>query len=570
MRNLLAMSARRLPSSDEWQLGPEPQEKTESERLIDRGPKAGLSVTRLTRPVQVVTVEHLAWSGLAIWAVVTRFLAVGAAPLTPNEARHALFEYDLVNRTDWASAAGYHPALAGWLHLIEAGLFAAGGSSDFAARLIFVLAGLVIIGVAFRMRPYLGRAGALAAAGLIAISPTFTYFSRASAIATAAAAIAMVVIEGFMALTRRPSFRRAIGLGCAGGLLCAADAAGLAAGGILLGALALLGVYQLIVSDRAYLNVRIWMERRASALVAAIVAGGLCWLGSEVSLFRLADVAKATAGVWNGFSIRDYIAGLQYYAPGVVLYEFLITLTAVTGLVTIVFMRGWSRLALFSLLWLAISFAYFLGSRERDSERLVLILLPLVIVGAIGIDRLHQTKAWPFPKVVLLALGAATVYLQVEANFIYAAPDANEPFWTRHANLYWREGATPTQARAYLSEIRQRFPKEGGTVFNFGLWRPSLRWYLRDFRPTSSPKVADVVINRNPPAIAVQDSDLETASGFDLEESWEPTLTTLTAARAVYFLFTARAWGPLHGDTIAIMVRPSLDLAPTLIIPPSP
>jgi uncharacterized protein (TIGR03663 family) len=565
MRELLTMPVRRLPTSDEWQLGPEPQEDRGLTLLIDTEPKTDLSAARLTRPIQVVTVEHLAWIGLAIWAVITRFLELSMSPLAPDEARHALFEYDLVNTTDWASAAGYHPASAGWVHLAAAGLFAAGGASDFAARLIFALAGLVIIVSAFLMRPYLGRAGAITAAGLITISPTFTYFSRASAIAIVAAAVAMVIIGAFMALTRRPSLLGAIGLGCASGLLCAAGAAGLAAGVIFLAALALLGIYQLIITDRAYLNMRIWLERYASALIAAIIAAGLSWFASEMSLFRLTDVAKNMEKVWNGFSAHDYLAGLQYYVPGMVLYDFFITLTAITGLIAIVSLRAWSRLALFSLLWLVISFGYFLGSGERHSERLVLMLLPLVIVDALGIDYFHHTKAWPYMRVALVVLSAATVYVQVEANFIYAASDANETPWARHANLYWREGATTTQARAHLDEIRRRFPAEGGTVFNSGVWQPSLRWYLRDFRPTSSAKLADLVINPNPPLIEVQESELD---GVDLEESWEPALSMLTPLRAIRFVFTAIAWAPLRGSTIAIAVRPRLDLAPTLIIPP--
>src|SRR5713101_7773073 len=181
MRDLLNMPARRVPASDEWQLGPEPRADQEFEQPIDREPKADLSAERLARHVQVVTVEHLAWTGLAIWAVTTRFLELSTAPLAPTEARHALFEYDLVNGTDWAAATGYHPAWAGWVRLLEAGLFAAGGASDFAARLIFVLAGLLMIATAFLMRPYIGRAGAIAVAGLITTSPTFTFFSRANA-----------------------------------------------------------------------------------------------------------------------------------------------------------------------------------------------------------------------------------------------------------------------------------------------------------------------------------------------------------------------------------------------------
>jgi predicted membrane-bound mannosyltransferase len=568
MRESSTMSVPRIFASDEWQLGPEPEAGQESERPTNAQPPADLSAARLGRPVKVVTVEHLAWGALAIWAVITRFLEVSVAPLAPAEARHALFEYDLVNRTDWASASGYHPAGAGWIHLLEAGLFAAGGVSDFVTRLMFVLAGLLIIFAAFLMRPYLGRAGAIAVAGLIATSPTFTFFSRTSATPIVAAALAMVVIDALMAVTQRPSLLGAAGLGCASGLLCAVDAGGLALGGILLVAFALLGVYQLIVSDRVYLNVRIWLERYASLVAAAILAAAVFWFASEMSLFRLADVAKNVATVWTGMSVQNYLPGLLYYAPGIMLYEFLIILAGITGLIVIISLRAWSRLALFCLLWLVLTWGYFLGSHQRDSERLVLILLPLVIVGALGIDYFHHTSTWPYARAVLVTLGAATVYVQVAVNFIHAAPEANEAPWARPANLYWREGATTIEARARLSEIRRGFPEAGGSVFNAGIWQPSLRWYLRDFRPTNSAKLADLVINRDLRSAAGHNSGLESLSRIDLEESWEPTLATLTPAYAIRFVFTATAWAPLQHSTIAITVRPPSDVAPTLVIPP--
>ena len=284
----------------------------------------------------------------------------------------------------------------------------------------------------------------------------------------------------------------------------------------------------------------------------------------------LAEIAKSTVKVWHGFGGPEYLASLQYYAPGVLLYEFLITLTAIAGLIAILSLRAWSRLALFSLVWLIIAFAYFLGNQQIESERLVVMLLPLVIVGSLGIDYLHHTNAWPYARAVLIALGAVTVCVQVETNFIYAAPTANETPWARHANLYWRDGATTIEARGQLSKIRRRFPEEGGTVFNHGTWQPSLRWYLRYFRPTSSAKMADLVINPNPPASADQDSNLESPLTIDFEESWVPALSTLSLAHAIRFVLAAAPWAPLRNNTIVILVRPPSDLAPTLIVPPPP
>jgi uncharacterized protein (TIGR03663 family) len=561
------MSRARLPDSDEWRLGPPPQEDHELVPLVEPERKTNLSTARLTRPVHVVTVENLAWGGMAIWAIVTRFIELGMVPLAPHEARHALFEYDLVNGTNWAAAAGYHPASAGWIHLVEAGLFAVAGATDSVARLIFVAAGLSIMPIAYLMRPYVGRAGAIALASLITVSPTFTYFSRTSTLEIATAALAMAVVAAFMAFSQGPTLLKAIGFGCGSGLLCA-SMGGLVVGGIFLVVLTLLGVYQLIFTKRAFLNARIWLKRYASSLIVAIVAAALLWCASEASLFKAVDIARNIKKLWLDFMVGNYLAGLKYYAPEVLLYDFLILLAAIFGLIVIVFLRQWSGFAAFCLFWTLVSCAYFLGAHQRESQRLVLMLLPLTFVGALGIDYLHQTDAWPYARIALIALGAVAAYVQVLSSFKYAAPAANETPWERHANLYWREGATPAEARADLNEIRQRFPGEGGTVFSRETWQPSLRWYLRDFRPSDSAKTADLVINPNPPAVRVQHSDVDKLIGIEIQESWNPRLDGLTLTRAIHFVFTADAWSPLQTDAIAIMVRPRLDLAPTLIVPP--
>jgi hypothetical protein len=557
-----------LPSGTEWKLGPELQEDHALVVLTEPAAKLDLSTARLTRAIQVLTVEHLAWAGLVIYAVLSRLLELGMAPLASYEARHALFEYDLVNGTNWASEAGYHPVGTGWVHLLEAGLFAGIGANDVTARLIFVLAGLSMIAILVLMRTQLGRAGTIAAASLITISPTFTYFSRTSAIASVAAALAMVTIQLFLLFMPRPSWMSALGLGCFSGLLCTAGPTGLATCGTLLAALALLGLYQLIVTDRAYLNLRIWLERYAAALVVVIVTAGLFWLGSQIGLSRVWEIASSSKKVWKDFGPREYFAGLEYYFPELVLYEFLISLTAITGLIAIVSLRVWSRLALFSLLWLVISSGYFLASQQRESERLVVMLLPLVFLGALGTDYLHHTASWPYARLILLALGTVTVYVQLEANFIYPAPAATEAPWARHANLYWRDSATAIEARTELGKIRKRFPEAGGTVFNWDKWQPSLRWYLRDFRQTNLAKDADLVINPGPSASASLDSDLESVAIVEIAESWDPTLSTITPWQAIRFVFTATPWKSLRNETVTILVRPPTDLAPTLIIPP--
>ncbi len=52
------------------------------------------------------------------------------------------------------------------------------GDSDFTARLTYVIFGVALVGLPYFLRDYLGRAGALLAAVMLAFSPTLLYFSR--------------------------------------------------------------------------------------------------------------------------------------------------------------------------------------------------------------------------------------------------------------------------------------------------------------------------------------------------------------------------------------------------------
>lgn len=553
-------------SGEEWRLGVEPAHEPRP-APPESVSHQNLSYQRLTRPVHVLTIEHLGWLLVAAWALLTRFLMLGARPLAGGEAAHALFEYDLANRTGEAAAAGYHPAWSGWIHLLQAGIFAAGGANDYGARILFALGGLLMVAMAFEMRHYIGRAGAISLGLMLAISPTVSYFSRASSPLALSCACALVAIAIFMALVNEPTVGRAAGLGVAAGTMAAAHPTGLVTAAIFVVALAILGLWQCFVLDHVYLRTRVWLDRYAGLAAIAILTAAIAWTISELALFEgfpLIGIRDSVVPLWSAAPASSYAHGLNFYAPGIALYEFMIMLAGLAGVIVLVGLRVRSRFAAFCLLWTLMSFGYYLWTPARSMDRLLWMVVPAAFLGAIAIDFIHHTHSWPAGRIVLVLLAAITIYVQVLSLFIHYGPDSSEPLWAHSANLYWGDGTT-IQAAKRLNNIRMRTSPADNSAYLTGKWPPALRWYLRTLRPAIMPGAAAVYVNLTPPPIPL---DLPHTYQFDFEQSWRPRISQAGFGDAIRFVFTGRVWGPVESRAASVTVRPPSGSGPTIILPP--
>ena len=104
-----------------------------------------------------------------------------------DEAIHVHYAWKLVNSPGvvggWPWIFGSDFIHSAWMHgpfQIEftALIFRVFGDSDFTARLGYVLFGAALVGLPYFLRDYLGRAGALLAGAMLALSPAMHYFSR--------------------------------------------------------------------------------------------------------------------------------------------------------------------------------------------------------------------------------------------------------------------------------------------------------------------------------------------------------------------------------------------------------
>ena len=511
-----------------------------------------LSAERLARAVYVVTVEHLAWYVVAGYAIVTRIVALGARPLDPAPARDALAAFYIAAH----GRAAFALADASWVTILEGWIFAAAGATDANARIVVTLCGLILVAVAFVMRPVLGRAGALAFGTIVAISPSLTYLSRGGSTVIASVTFMIVAIAIAESMRRRPTIVRAAGLGVAIALWLTADPIGYVTAAAIVASLLLVGAVDAIRLDHRRLRLRVWWDRRRMQVIAgAIVAIGL-WLVLATAFFH-----------------RPIVAAVEYYAdaafappaiaihratrtllPILVFYEFIVLKLALFGIFAIVTRRISDRFATWALVWTFVSLAILASISANRSDAVLAIILPLAIVGAYAVDWMHRSERWRSIRYAMAGVIGLTLFVQLTVNFVYPAPDVSEAPWRRHALLFWSDPATSIQTVRECARARSAVPPAGATAM-VPDDAPQVQWYLRDYTPTASPDGANIVVTVG----KTQSGSLAAnpdAPQFGFEESWTPNFHALTPAAAISYLLTQRAWSEVEIRDLQIVIAP--------------
>ncbi|HEY1434659.1 MAG TPA: flippase activity-associated protein Agl23, partial [Thermoanaerobaculia bacterium] len=112
---------------------------------------------------------------LALAAGWTRFYALGDRPLHHDESIHAYQSYTLSKGGDWRYDPAYHGP---FLYYVNALVYKIVGASDFTARLMPAVFGLLLIAFAWPLRRWIGKPAAAVYAVFVLTAPHFMYFSR--------------------------------------------------------------------------------------------------------------------------------------------------------------------------------------------------------------------------------------------------------------------------------------------------------------------------------------------------------------------------------------------------------
>lgn len=142
--------------------------------------------------IRSMRLEQWLWIGVILLATILRFWDLGAKPLHHDESMHAFFSLTFARNP---ASYQYDPLLHGPFQFHAEGfifmvilaaerIFGVGGAAgnpwinDATARILPAIFGIGIVVLPLGLRRQLGHIGALVAALLLAVSPTFVYFSR--------------------------------------------------------------------------------------------------------------------------------------------------------------------------------------------------------------------------------------------------------------------------------------------------------------------------------------------------------------------------------------------------------
>lgn len=543
-----------LPASEAAAHRPAPEIAPPAARQLE--PPAA----RLDRPFYILTVEHFSYALIVAFTLVTRLAALGRRPLTASEAAHAMLD-QAIARGGLAelSAITSRSAL---MHLVEAGLFITAGTTDFTARLGFALAGILLVLIALSMRPWVGRAGAIALAAMIAVSPTFTWYSRANADVLPALALTLLSLRLALGFIQRPSIWRAAVCGLVGGVTLAAQPWSFVTGAILALTALVMAASEAVIGHRFGERFNYWCRLHLHQAVLGVLLAGAVWFAVATALLR-----KGAAG-WPSLNPVAILtgptavieAGAWFHLPLLSLYEFLLALGAAAGIVAFIALRLRSRFSAWCFIWTVLAIGLGFAADERAPEAALRMLLPMALMAALAAEYLYASQLWRYLRPLVAVLVVATIFMQAMTSFVHCAPDADQAPWRRHALLFWTRPATTWQAKAEFVRLRNSFPQGQGWVpakvwfgaVNGHEATEASRWYLREFAPADRETDAEVIV--------APGADASAAAGFErrefaLQEHWSPDLRGASAVDVIKFFLTSRAWSALAANESAVAFR---------------
>jgi uncharacterized protein (TIGR03663 family) len=442
--------------------------------------------------------ELAAYAVLVAVGLGLRLADLGSRPFHHDESQDAFFSWVFAERGDYE----YDPLLHGPLRFyMTAAVYLLLGDTDFTARLAPALMGAAMIALPYLLRGLLGRIAALTAALLLAVGPSYLYFSRFAREDVYIACITLALLVVTFRFLDAPRSRHPALIGALLALSFATKES---------------TFITVFVAGTFFLAVLAWQARAAGAwreapLVRTVTSvgweawawGAVAFLGVYTILFTtFLTNPSGVYGLWTGL---DYWLGQHevgrggepwfFYAVVLFAHEWPVLLLGAVGAVAA--LRRPTQLRVFLVWAFVVSVAVYSWAGEKFAWLVLHPLLPLVLLAGLGVQAIWSARRRWFG-----ALGLGVVVLGLAytgfASWYANAEHGADP----------REFLVSTQSSVDVAGVRDE-------VLGLARRRPELRvtidrsegasfpwaWYFRDLsvgyvdlRTGGAPPATDVLI----------------------------------------------------------------------------
>jgi uncharacterized protein (TIGR03663 family) len=489
--------------------------------------------------------ELVAYVLLVAVALALRLIALGDRTLHHDESQDAYFSWIFFTRGDYE----YDPLLHGPLRFfLTAGMYGLFGVSDFTARLAPALMGTAIVALPALLRHQLGRVAAFAAAVLLAVGPSYLYFSRFARedIYIACITLAMLAVT-FRFLDRPRRYQPAV----IGALLALSFATKETT------------FITVFVAGTFTLAVLVW--RRELILGPARAVGVEAWgwgLAAFVGVFTILFTTFLThpAGLWDGiYTGLEYWLGQHdvgrggnpwyYYVVVLLGREWPVVLLGAVG--SVVALRRPTLLRVFLVWAFVVSLIVYSWAGERFEWLVLHPLLPLILLAGIGVQAVWEARRRWYGAVGAAAVAAGLAYTGF-ASWMLAAEHPGDP----------RELLVSAQSSPEVGRIADRLVAEAERSDGYRITVDAAdgatypwAWYFRDLdvsyvdlATAGTPPPSDALIltqashDRLGPQLAG-----DTGREFPFRIWWVPDYGAATAGDWWRWLAEREPWSPTGG-----------------------
>jgi uncharacterized protein (TIGR03663 family) len=425
-------------------------------------------------------------------ALALRFYQLGDRPFHHDESQDAYFSWILFKNGDYQ----YNPLLHGPLRFyLTAAMYTLFGASDFTARLAPALMGTLMVPMPYLLRRQLGRGAAFTAAVLLAIGPSYLYFSRFAREDIYIASITLALLVVVFRFLDRPRGHQPALIGALLALSFATKES---------------TFITVFVAGTFFIAVLV--SRHRDRVIGPVRAVGLEAWGWCLAAFVAVYTATFTTFFTNPKGIDGLYTGLDYWLGqhsvgrggesdvfyGVVLagVEWPALLLGAVG--AVVAIRRPTLLRVFLVWAFVLSLLVYSWAGEKFAWLVIHPLLPLLLLAGVGVQAIWETRRHWYGKVGIAAAIVAFVYVVFaswEVNAVHRA-DPRELLVSTQSSEEVANVARQVVAQAKASDkpFTVTVDSAEGATFPWAWYFRDLSVGYQDLSTTGAPPDSNVII----------------------------------------------------------------------------